>query len=97
MQVVSLLAMKGRCERASIDEVYLDLTGAAEQMLAATPPDMLEEIDEEALKSHVLGLPNVCRKSPCGSFAIIFFIVGSLYNTGAGTKDYQIGLRYGSL
>ncbi|CAA6671883.1 unnamed protein product [Spirodela intermedia] len=60
-EVVSLLATKGRCERASIDEVYLDLTGAAEQMLSATPPDTLEEIDEEALKSHVLGLPN----DPC--------------------------------
>ncbi|XP_078428686.1 Y-family DNA polymerase H isoform X2 [Wolffia australiana] len=57
-EVVSILAAKGRCERASIDEVYLDLTAAAEQMLTATPPDTLQEIDEETLKSHVLGLQN---------------------------------------
>ena len=48
--------MKGRCERASIDEVYLDLTDAAETMLVEAPPDSLEVIEEEALKSHVLGL-----------------------------------------
>ncbi|WOL04955.1 DNA polymerase eta isoform X1 [Canna indica] len=55
-EVVSILATKGRCERASIDEVYLDLTDAAEMMLSETPPEVLETIDEEALKSHVLGL-----------------------------------------
>ncbi|KAH9747132.1 DNA polymerase eta [Citrus sinensis] len=55
-EVVSILARKGRCERASIDEVYLDLTDAAEAMLAETPPESLDEVDEEALKSHILGL-----------------------------------------
>ncbi|KAK9267658.1 hypothetical protein L1049_010089 [Liquidambar formosana] len=55
-EVVSILARKGRCERASIDEVYLDLTDAAETMLAETPPESMEAIDEEALKSHILGL-----------------------------------------
>ncbi|KAK6931960.1 DNA polymerase, Y-family, little finger domain [Dillenia turbinata] len=55
-EVVSILARKGRCERASIDEVYLDLTDAAETMLVETPPERLDVIDEEALKSHVLGL-----------------------------------------
>ncbi|XP_058197564.1 DNA polymerase eta isoform X1 [Rhododendron vialii] len=55
-EVVSILARKGRCERASIDEVYLDLTDAAEAMLAEAPPESFERIDEEALKSHVLGL-----------------------------------------
>ncbi|KAL7210987.1 hypothetical protein ACSBR2_013970 [Camellia fascicularis] len=54
--VVSILARKGRCERASIDEVYLDLTDAAEAMLAETPLESLEKIDEEALKSHILSL-----------------------------------------
>ncbi|RRT44030.1 hypothetical protein B296_00055476, partial [Ensete ventricosum] len=54
--VVSILATKGRCERASIDEVYLDLTDAAEMMLSETPPEVLDKIDEEVLKSHVLGL-----------------------------------------
>ncbi|XP_021770564.1 DNA polymerase eta-like isoform X3 [Chenopodium quinoa] len=52
-EVVSILAKMGRCERASIDEVYLDLTDAAETMLAESPP---ESLDDEALKSHVLGL-----------------------------------------
>lgn len=55
-EVVSILARSGRCERASIDEVYLDLTDAAETMLAETPPENFEAIDGEALKSHVLGL-----------------------------------------
>ncbi|KAJ0262689.1 DNA polymerase eta [Hirschfeldia incana] len=55
-EVVSILAQSGKCERASIDEVYLDLTDAAESMLADTPPENLESIDEEALKSHILGL-----------------------------------------
>lgn len=59
LQVVSILARKGRCERASIDEVYLDLTDAAEAMLAETPPESLEKIDEEALKSHILSLNEV--------------------------------------
>ncbi|XP_057971526.1 DNA polymerase eta isoform X2 [Malania oleifera] len=54
--VVSILAKKGRCERASIDEVYLDLTDAAETMLAENPPESLEAIGVEALRSHVLGL-----------------------------------------
>ncbi|XP_024011026.1 DNA polymerase eta isoform X2 [Eutrema salsugineum] len=54
--VVSILALSGKCERASIDEVYLDLTDAAESMLADAPPESLESIDEEALKSHILGM-----------------------------------------
>ncbi|XP_011022338.1 PREDICTED: DNA polymerase eta isoform X2 [Populus euphratica] len=55
-EVVSVLARKGRCERASIDEVYLDLTDSAEAMLRETPPESLESINEEARKSHILGL-----------------------------------------
>ncbi|KAL8033985.1 hypothetical protein ABFX02_13G191400 [Erythranthe guttata] len=51
-EVVSILSRKGRCERASIDEVYLDLTEVAETMLAENPPERLETISEEALKSH---------------------------------------------
>lgn len=61
--MVSILARKGRCERASIDEVYLDLTDAAETMLAETPPESLEVINEEAIKSYVLGLNNEVRDS----------------------------------
>lgn len=56
--MASILARRGRCERASIDEVYLDLTDAAELMLADNPPQGMETIDEEALKSHILGLNN---------------------------------------
>ena len=58
--MVSILARKGRCERASIDEVYLDLTDVAEEaMLAETPLESLEKIDEEAPKSHILSLNEV--------------------------------------
>ncbi|XP_039003295.1 DNA polymerase eta-like [Hibiscus syriacus] len=55
-EVVSILSRSGRCERASIDEVYFDLIDAAETMLAENPPQSLETIDEEALKSHIIGL-----------------------------------------
>lgn len=54
-EVVSILARKGRCERASIDEVYLDLTDAAETMLIETPLENMDSINEEVLKSHILG------------------------------------------
>ncbi|XP_062094815.1 DNA polymerase eta isoform X3 [Humulus lupulus] len=57
-EVVSILARTGRCERASIDEVYLDLTDAAEKMLAEAPPEIFEPVDDETLKSHILGLTN---------------------------------------
>ncbi|KAF9621314.1 hypothetical protein IFM89_019400 [Coptis chinensis] len=46
-EVVAILSQRGRCERASIDEVYLDLTDAAETMLSKNPPEKLEAIDEE--------------------------------------------------
>uniref|UniRef100_A0A0V0IKK7 DNA polymerase eta n=1 Tax=Solanum chacoense TaxID=4108 RepID=A0A0V0IKK7_SOLCH len=58
-EVVSVLSRRGRCERASIDEVYLDLTIAAEAMLADNPPECLETISEEVVKSHILGLEEV--------------------------------------
>ncbi|KAM7271461.1 hypothetical protein ACFE04_030675 [Oxalis oulophora] len=55
-EVVSILSRKGRCERASIDEVYLDLTDAAQTMLVEIPPHTLQVMHQEVLKSHVLGL-----------------------------------------
>ncbi|XP_072952423.1 DNA polymerase eta isoform X1 [Typha angustifolia] len=55
-EVIEILAMRGKCERASIDEVYLDLTDAAKSMLLEIPSGMLESITEEALKSNILGL-----------------------------------------
>lgn len=70
--MVSILARRGRCERASIDEVYLDLTDAAETMLAEAPPQHLEAIDEEALKSHILGLNNEVCTHALGSFSVRF-------------------------
>ncbi|CAL4973971.1 unnamed protein product [Urochloa decumbens] len=57
-EVVAILASKGKCERASIDEVYLDLTDAAKEMLLQSPPDSPEEIFMEAAKSNILGLPS---------------------------------------
>ncbi|EAY75879.1 hypothetical protein OsI_03798 [Oryza sativa Indica Group] len=58
-EVVAILSTKGKCERASIDEVYLDLTDAAKEMLLESPPELLELIFEEATKSNILGLPSV--------------------------------------
>ncbi|KAK3161988.1 hypothetical protein QOZ80_1BG0083900 [Eleusine coracana subsp. coracana] len=55
-EVVAILASKGKCERASIDEVYLDLTDAAKEMLLQAPPDSPDQIFEEAAKSNILGL-----------------------------------------
>lgn len=72
-QVVSILSTKGRCERASIDEVYLDLTDAAEVMLSEAPPEVLETIDEEVLKSHVLGL-DVVRQCTIVSLFSLFLV-----------------------
>ncbi|KAL5647441.1 hypothetical protein ACJX0J_041796, partial [Zea mays] len=50
-EVVAILASKGKCERASIDEVYLDLTDAAKETLLQAPPDSPEGIFMEAAKS----------------------------------------------
>ncbi|PWA98351.1 Y-family DNA polymerase H [Artemisia annua] len=61
-EVVPILAIKGRCERASIDEMYLDLTYVVETMLKETPLESLESIDEEVLKSHILGLISIVIK-----------------------------------
>uniref|UniRef100_A0A0D9V5V1 DNA polymerase eta n=1 Tax=Leersia perrieri TaxID=77586 RepID=A0A0D9V5V1_9ORYZ len=57
-ELVAILSTKGKCERASIDEVYLDLTDAAKEMLLESPPELLELIFEEATKSNILGLPS---------------------------------------
>lgn len=61
LKVVSILSRKGRCERASIDEVYLDLTDAAQTMLMETPPESMQDFEEEVLRSHVLGLESKVR------------------------------------
>uniref|UniRef100_A0A0A9CZP4 POLH n=1 Tax=Arundo donax TaxID=35708 RepID=A0A0A9CZP4_ARUDO len=54
-EVVAILASKGKCERASIDEVYLDLTDAAKEMLLQAPPDSPEHIFFGGRKVKYLG------------------------------------------
>jgi len=73
-QVVSVLSQKGRCERASIDEVYLDLTHAAETMLMETSPQSMQEFEEEVLKSHVLGLEIEVRGLAFSEIALLMLI-----------------------
>ncbi|AQL00729.1 DNA polymerase eta [Zea mays] len=65
VEVVAILASKGKCERASIDEVYLDLTDAAKEMLLQAPLDSPEGIFMEATKSNILGLPAAMIYSEC--------------------------------
>lgn len=36
--------------------MYLDLTDAAQTMLMETPLESMEHVEEEVIKSHVLGL-----------------------------------------
>jgi len=55
-EVVSVLARKGKCERASIDEVYLDITDAAKRLLLERPLQSMDKIPDEALNTHILGL-----------------------------------------
>lgn len=52
---MSILSRKGRCERASIDEVYLDLTEAAKERMAHVPTNR-DDLHAEAQKSHILGV-----------------------------------------
>ena len=73
-----MLSRAGVCERASIDEVYLDLTEAAAARLLKNPPKF-ESLPEEALKTHILGLPQVTAKLlvrlvsiMCGSFMWLY-------------------------
>ncbi|KAH9315698.1 hypothetical protein KI387_024325, partial [Taxus chinensis] len=54
-EVVSVLARKGRCERASIDEVYLDITDAATALLSELSLESIELFSDELLKTHILG------------------------------------------
>ncbi|XP_031276683.1 DNA polymerase eta-like [Pistacia vera] len=68
--LLSILSRKG--QRASIDKVYLDLTDAAEAMLAETPLESLEVVDEEVLKPHMLGLGSEV-KDPAFRFSVIFY------------------------
>lgn len=49
LKVVAVLSRKGTCERASIDEVYLDITEASGAL------SLQEPFIEEVTKSHILG------------------------------------------
>uniref|UniRef100_A0A804KUL6 DNA polymerase eta n=1 Tax=Musa acuminata subsp. malaccensis TaxID=214687 RepID=A0A804KUL6_MUSAM len=89
-EVVSILATKGRCERASIDEVYLDLTDAAEMMLSETPPEVLEEIDEEEGNEREENVREWLRRSDadhqdkllaCGAIIVAQLRMKALYET----------------
>lgn len=54
-----MLSRVGICERASIDEVYLDITEAAAARLLKDFPFTVESLPEEARKAHILGLAEV--------------------------------------
>lgn len=51
-----MLSRGGVCERASIDEVYLDITEAAAARLLKDFPFSPDSLSEEARKSHILGI-----------------------------------------
>jgi nucleotidyltransferase/DNA polymerase involved in DNA repair len=57
--VVTGLSRASICERASIDEVYLDITEDSAARLLKEFPFMVESISEEARKMHILGLVEV--------------------------------------
>lgn len=54
-----MLSRGGLLERASIDEVYLDLTEAAAARLLNDRPLNVESLSEEVRKTHILGLAEV--------------------------------------
>lgn len=59
LQVVTVLSRAGVCERASIDEVYLDITEAAAARLHKDFPFAVDSLSEEARKTRILGLAEV--------------------------------------
>lgn len=59
LQVVAVFSRGGVCERASIDEVYLDVTEAAVARLQQSPPDGEENLSPQVLGTHIVGLEEV--------------------------------------
>ncbi|KAL2633745.1 hypothetical protein R1flu_005224 [Riccia fluitans] len=55
-EVVEIFSRMGICERASIDEVYLDITEAASKRLMQSHPDAGAAYSEEVLRTHVVGI-----------------------------------------
>ncbi|KAG0553321.1 hypothetical protein KC19_12G002200 [Ceratodon purpureus] len=55
-EVVTVLSRAGVCERASIDEVYLDITEAAAARLLKDFPFTIDSLSDEARKTRILGL-----------------------------------------
>lgn len=53
-EVVAVLSRRGTCERASIDEVYLDITEAAAELLHQEPPYLMQSFSEDVLKTHIV-------------------------------------------
>eukprot|EP00897_Mesotaenium_endlicherianum_P001506 jgi/Mesen1/1383/ME000013S00880 len=55
-EVVAILQRLGRCQKASIDEAYVDLTASVCARLQREPPFRVEDVPAGALASHVIGL-----------------------------------------
>ncbi|KAG6551273.1 hypothetical protein Mapa_007200 [Marchantia paleacea] len=55
-EVVEIFSRMGICERASIDEVYLDITEAAIVRLMHSPPYATDHYSAEILGTHIIGL-----------------------------------------
>ncbi|BFI31800.1 DNA polymerase eta [Marchantia polymorpha subsp. ruderalis] len=55
-EVVEIFSRMGICERASIDEVYLDITEAAVVRLMHSPPYAADHYSAEVLGTHIIGL-----------------------------------------
>lgn len=66
--MVAVFSRGGVCERASIDEVYLDVTEAAAARLQQCPPESVENLSVQVLGSHIVGLGKVSTLSSFASF-----------------------------
>ncbi|CAM6116824.1 unnamed protein product [Calypogeia fissa] len=53
-EVVAVFSRGGICERASIDEVYLDVTAAAVERLQKSPPDTVKDLSPQVLGTHIV-------------------------------------------
>lgn len=77
---MAVLSRGGICERASIDEVYLDITEAAAARLNKEGSVPVESLSEEARKTHILGLLEVslCEFAGtfCGDHRCHLFMIG---------------------
>ncbi|GJW78577.1 hypothetical protein Tco_0140259 [Tanacetum coccineum] len=63
-------------------KVSLDLTNVAETMLKETPVESLESIDEEVLKSHVLGVSSRVCAIICSHFVDAMYLQKKMIGSG---------------